>query len=291
MKFRIDRRRPPRRSHRGGDQDQEPAGHQDPGSHSARRRRAVRPDPAGADHLALPAARRARRPDHHHQRSGHRPAVGSRWPPWPRPSPTPRRICATRCRGGAVLRDAQQARRAVAQPAGQRQQGDRRAGQAQRPDRQAGRSRPTPCSIALERSRARAGPRSRRNISAVSQQLKGFIAENRADVEAGAGQAQRGADDRRQPQGADAGRGQAAQQLRDVAGRVGVGGAVLQGLRGQPAPRPVHRSRSSTRRSPTSASTRRRCCRRSAPTRRSASPAPRRCRCPTRGPARAASRT
>ena len=36
VKFEVDKTHPARRSHRGGDQDQEPAGRQDPGSHTAR---------------------------------------------------------------------------------------------------------------------------------------------------------------------------------------------------------------------------------------------------------------
>ena len=96
---------------------------------------------------------------------------------------------------------------------------------------------------------------------------------------AGAGQAQRGADHRRQPQGTAPEVDQAAQHVRDVAGGVGVIGPVLQGLPRQPAARPVR------------AAVRRRCVLRSrpgsqrlvafasAPTRRPASPAPQRCRC------------
>ena len=53
------------------------------------------------------------------------------------------------------------------------------AGQAHRPDRAAGPADTTPCSIAAERTEHMRWTRSRRNISAVSQQLKGFIADNR----------------------------------------------------------------------------------------------------------------
>ena len=59
-------------------------------------------------------------------------------------------------------------------------------------------------------------------------------------LEARVGQAQRRPDDHRQPQAATAEVDQTARRLRDVAGRIGVVGPVLQGLRRQPAARPVH---------------------------------------------------
>ena len=68
------------------------------------------------------------------------------------------------------------------------------------------------------------------NISAAAAQLTAFIAENRAAIAAGARQAQRRPDHRRQPQGTAAGVDQAAQQVCDVAGGVGVLRPVLQGL-------------------------------------------------------------
>ena len=64
----------------------------------------------------------------------------------------------------------------------------------------------------LQSQSACAGPDLGQHLGAVSQQLQGFIAENRATIEAGAGQAQRRADHRRQPQGAGAEVDQAAQR-------------------------------------------------------------------------------
>ena len=81
---------PARRSHRGGHQDQEPAGHQVPRGHPARRRPPGRHDPAGPHHVAVPAARRPRRSGDHDQRAEHRPAVGFAAGACRRRSPTPR---------------------------------------------------------------------------------------------------------------------------------------------------------------------------------------------------------
>ena len=77
------------------------------------------------------------------------------------------------------------------------------------------------------------------NISALSQQLQGFIAENRDDDETGAGQAQRRADDHRQPQGTAAEVAQTAHPYAMSLGESVASGPVLQVLCRQPAAGPV----------------------------------------------------
>ena len=114
---------------------------------------------------------------------------------------------------GAVLADAQRARRTAARPAGQRQQGDRRCWPSAATRWSAWSATPMRCWPSC-RSQSAALDQISGNISALSQQLKGFIAENRDTMQARAGQAQRRADDRRQPQGAGAEVDQAARRLR-----------------------------------------------------------------------------
>ena len=128
------------------------------------------------------------------------------------------------------------------------------------------------------------------NLSAVAQQMKGFIAENRDTLKPALDKLNGVLTivDNRKERVQKALKGLNTYAL--GAGRIGGVGAVLQGLRRQPAARAVrpavHR-RGLLRPRPGSDTC---CCPRSAPTRRSASRAPRRCRCRTRGPARAAHR-
>ena len=110
------------------------------------------------------------------------------------------------------------------------------------------------------------------------------------DDEARARQAQRCSDDHRQSQGTGAEGPETAQQLRDVARRIGVLRSLLQELHRQPVAGPVRAAVHRRWRSPISAWIPMCCCRPSAPTLRSASRARRRCRCPIRGPDRVASR-
>ena len=63
----------------------------------------------------------------------------------------------------------------------------------------------------LRTPKRRAGPDLAATSRRSAQQLQGFIADNREHAQAGAGQAQRRADDRRQPQGASAEVDQTAQ--------------------------------------------------------------------------------
>ena len=98
------------------------------------------------------------------------------------------------------------------------------------------------------------------NISALSRQLQGFIAENRDTMRAGAGQTQRCADDPGQPEGTAAEVDQTAWPVLDVARRVGVVRARSSRTT-SPICCPVSScSRSSTSRSPTSGLIRMCCC-------------------------------
>ena len=178
------RRHPPRRSHRGGDQDQEPAGRQDPRGHSARRR------PAG----------------------GHHPAATA--PPRPISCPTPWVISRQTISGlntdqlseslsmlaetfqdtppdlkvavdgrGPVLRDPQRARRPAARAAGQRQQGRPPCWPSAATRWSAWSQTPTRCWRSC-RTQSAALDQISGNISALSQAAAGFIADNR-DTTAG----------------------------------------------------------------------------------------------------------
>ena len=128
------------------------------------------------------------------------------------------------------------------------------------------------------------------SISALSQQLQGFIAENRTTLKPALDKLNGVltiVDNRKERLQKGA---QTPWLLRDGAGRIGVVRPVLQGLHRQPAARPVRaavRRRRLLRPRPGSQHV---CCRRSAPTRRSASQGHPRCRCRSRAPARAASR-
>ena len=144
---------------------------------------------------------------------------------------------------------------AAARPAGQRQQGHRRAGRAHRPGRQPDRRHQRAAGRAANPKR-RARPASPATSRRCRDSSAAFIAENRDRLRPGAGQAQRRPDHRRQPQGAGAEVDQDAQPVRHVAGRVGVVGPVLQGLRRQPVCPDSSSNRSSTRHSPISASIR-----------------------------------
>ena len=222
------------------------------------------------------------------QRTEHRPAVAIAGHVWRRRSPTPRRTCKVAVAGVArfsqtlndrdaqlrnLLTNANKATKVL----------------AERSDQMVGLIANTNALLAQLQTQSAALDQISGNVSAVAQQLKGFIAENRAAAQTGAGQAQRRADDRRQPQGQGAGSHQGAQRLRDVAGRVGGVGTVLQGLHRQPVARAV---RSAVRRcrvlrpGPGSAHAAALAAHRSAD--RSARRR-RRCRCPTRAPGRAAS--
>ena len=128
------------------------------------------------------------------------------------------------------------------------------------------------------------------NISALSPAAAGLHRREPRHAAARARQAQRCTDDLRQPQGTAAEVAQAARSVLDVAWRIGVIRPVLQDLRRQPAAGPIRaavhrrrvlRPRSGPQRAAAFASV---------PTHRSASRGHRRCRCPTRGPGRAANR-
>ena len=152
-----------------------------------------------------------------------------------------------------------------------------RAGRAHRSDRRPDRRQ--------QRAAGRAAPPERRARRDLRQHLvDGHAAawihhRQQAAAQARARQAQRPADHRQQSQGRDQRRIASAQPVRTQPGRMCGLGAVSSTPTSPICFRDNSFSPSSTRRSPTSAWTRTPCCPRSASTRRSASPAPRRCRC------------
>ena len=81
--------------------------------------------------------------------------------------------------------------------------------------------------VAIAEPEPRAGPDLRQHLGGEPAD-QGLHRRQPADPQAGAGQAQRGSGDRRQPQRPSAAVDQEAQRLRDVAGRVGVLGSLLQ---------------------------------------------------------------
>ena len=142
----------------------------------------------------------------------------------------------------------------------------------------------------LRDPKRRTGSDLRQHLRAVSQQLQGFIGENRETLKPALDKLNGVLtilDNRKE-------RLQKSLNLLnavlDVAGRIG-GVRARSSRPTSPTCCPASScSRSSTPRSPTSVWIPTCCCRRSAPTRRSASRARRRCRCRSRGPARAAIR-
>ena len=117
----VSQRRSAGRPHRGGDQIEDPAWHQAPRDHPARRRPADQTDTAGADHLGLSVARCAGRSFDDHQRLNTDQLSTSLavLADDVLQHPTATQGRGERC--GAVLPDTGRARQAIAEPAGQRQ--------------------------------------------------------------------------------------------------------------------------------------------------------------------------
>ena len=245
--------------------------------------------PMSATTSPVPAARRPGRSRDHDQRAEHRPAVDLADHAVADLRRHPGRAADRGAGRGAVLPDAQRARRPAAQSA--------RATPTRPPEcwpsaatrSSAWSATPTRCWRELQ-TQSSALDQIWANFSAVSQAAEGIHRRQPPTAATGAGQAQRRADHRRQPQGAVQ---EAVKLLNNYAMSLGESVSlrpVLQGLCGQPAARPVRaavRRRGVLRPRPGS---QRAAAVRSAPTRRPASRALPRCRCRSREPGRAASR-
>ena len=152
-------------------------------------------------------------------------------------SDTPEELRTAVAGGGAVRADPQRARRQPAQAARQRGQGDGCAGRAHRPGGQPGaRHQCAAGGAAYPKRGAGSGLAQRLGRRAAAQ---GLHRREPTGTAAGAGQAQRPADDRRQPQGARATGDQRPQHLRHGAWGIDLLGPLLQGIRRQPAARSV----------------------------------------------------
>ena len=180
--------------------------------------RAVGTDPDRPHDVALPIARRPRRFGHHHQRTEHRPAVATRWPRWRKPSPGhPAGSEGRRATGWRASRRHSTTATpncATCWPTPTKPP----TVLAERTDQVVGLvPTPTRCWPSC-RPKAVRWTRSRANISAlVAAAVRDSSPRTATQLQPRAGQAQRGAGDRRQPQGARTAGDQAAQQLRDVA--------------------------------------------------------------------------
>ena len=241
---------PARQRYPGRDQNQGPARHQRTRRHPARRGPAHRPDSDGPDPVAVPAARCPRRVGHDDQRAQHQPTF--RLAGHPRADvlrhPTPVAQRGAGCR--ALRADPEFPRCPVAQPARQRREGHQRARQTNGPDRRPGPRYQRPLDTVAHASAAL--DEITTSISAVSQQLKQFIAANRQQLKPTLDKLNDvlALVDTRKERIQKAIQG--TEELLDGHGRDSRFGTLLQGLRDQPAAGSVRSAIRRCRPSPTS---------------------------------------